>query len=104
MNGCGTDFTTGAARKNISGWTNAEFDNYMTVAYTAKTDEERAAALIAAEKVLLESAPIAPIIYNQSFAFVSRDLSKLTTDGFGNFVFTDVKQKNYRDYLKTEEE
>ena len=103
MNGCGTDFTTGAARKNISGWTSADYDHYMNAAYMAENEEDRAAALKEAEKILLDSAPVAPIIYNQSFAFVSRDLSKLKTDGFGNFVFTDVKQKNYRDYLEKED-
>ena len=104
MNGCGTDFTTGIARKNISGWSNTEFDQYMTLAYMAKTDAERADALKAAEKILIESAPVAPILYNESFAFVSRDLSKLRVDGLGNFVFTDVKQRNYRDYLESEED
>ncbi len=104
LNGCGTDFTTGSARKNISGWTNAEFDNYINLAYMAETEAERADALKAAEKILIDSAPIAPIVYNHSFAFVSRDISKLTVDGLGNFVFTDVKQKNYRDYLESEED
>lgn len=103
MNGCGTDFTTGSARKNISGWTNTDYDQYIALAYAAKTEEERAEALKAAEKILIDSAPVAPIIFNESFAFVSRDLSKLTVDGFGNFVFTDVKQKHYRDYLNSEE-
>lgn len=104
INGCGVDFNTGSVRRNISGWTNAEFDQYMNLAYTAKTEAERADALKAAEKILIDSAPVAPILYNESFAFVSRDLSKLTFDGLGNFVFTDVKQKNYRDYLESKED
>ena len=104
MNGGGTDFTTGASRSNISGWTNADYDHYVNLAYTATSDSDRAAALKEAEKILIDSAPIVPIIYNQSFAFVSKDISKLTTDGFGNFVLTDLKQKNYRDYIESEED
>ena len=64
---------------------------------------DRAKALADAEKFLLEYAPVVPVIFNESFAFVNDDISKLTWDYFGNPVFVDVKQKNYEKYLKTEE-
>ena len=104
MNGNGTDFTSGAARKNISGWTNAEFDQYMNAAYFAETDAERNEALKKAEEILLDSAPVVPVLYNQNFAFISGDLSSISTDAFGNFVFTKVEQKNYKKYLPSDEE
>ena len=104
MNGNGTDFTSGVARTNISGWTNVAFDQYMNAAYFADTDAERAEALKNAEKILLESAPIVPVIYNQSFAFISSDLSSISVDAFGNFVLTKVAQKNYKQYLPSDEE
>ena len=104
MNGNGADFaTTGAYRTNISGWTNADYDNYLNAAFAAKTDAERKAALKEAEKILLDSAPVVPVIYNQSFAFISKDVSGIKTDAFGNFILTGAKQKNYHKYLETED-
>lgn len=104
MNGNGVDFVvTGKNRTNISGWTNAEFDSYINAAYIAKNSNERKEALANAEKLLLEEAPIIPIMYNQSFSFVSGDLSGVKFDGFGNFVFTKVSQKNYEKYLPKED-
>ena len=104
MNGNGTDFATGKARTNISGWTSVEFDQYMNAAYLAKTDAERDEALKKAEEILVESAPIIPIIYNQSFAFIGSELTSISVDGFGNFVLTKANQKNYHKYLPSDEE
>lgn len=104
MNGNGQNFATGEFNKNISGWTNADFDSYMNAAYSARTEADRKAALAEAEKILLDSCPVIPVLYNESFAFISKDLSKVSTDAFGNFVFTDAKQKNYRKYLESDED
>ena len=102
MGGCGVDFTTATPRSNIAGWASSDYDYSMNNAYKL-SGEERAAALAAAERTLCESAPIVPILFNESFAFVSEDLSGLYVDGNGNFNFTLVKQKNYEDYLEDEE-
>ena len=102
MNGCGTDIKTDKMRKNISGWGNYDYDNLLNIAFRSE-GEERASALRSAEQLLLESSPIIPVLYNQSFAFISEDLSKISVDGFGNFVLTKVKQKNYQDYLPEED-
>ncbi len=104
MNGNGQNFATGKFNKNISGWTNADYDSYMNAAYSAKTYVDRKAALAEAEKILLDSCPVIPVLYNESFAFISKDLSKISTDAFGNFVFTDAKQKNYQKYLESDED
>ena len=102
INGNGTDFNTGA-RTSISGWKNFDYDNYLTSAYKAETETERKAALAEAEKILIEESPVIPVMYNQNFAFISGDLSKVATDGYGNFVFTTTKQKNYKKYLPSED-
>ncbi len=104
MNGNGKDLKTGVMRENISGWTNADFDQYINLAYYADSEEQRNEALKKAEEILLNESPIAPLIYNQSFAFISGELKSVSFDGFGNFVFTKAKQKNYHDYLPQEEE
>ena len=104
MNGNGKNLNTGEMRKNISGWTNTDFDQYINLAFHAKTAEERKEALKNAEAILLEESPVAPLIFNQSFAFISRELKSVSFDGFGNFVFTKAEQKNYHKYLPKEDE
>ena len=104
MNGNGIDFATGLMRKNISGWSNNDFDQYMNLAFHADSDNERIEALKNAEDILLESSPVIPVIFNQSFAFVSSELKSVSFDGFGNFVLTKTSQKNYHKYLPSEDE
>ena len=74
MNGNGKNLSTGEMRENVSGWTNADFDQYVNLAYHATTAAERKEALKNAEALLLDESPIAPLVFNQSFAFVSREL------------------------------
>ncbi len=100
LNGCGVDYNKGANRSNISGWVNSEYDYLISTAFKTNDEEVRASLLADAEKLLVEEAPIAPILFNQSFAFAHKDISKLAHDGFGNFILTDLKQKNYEDYLE----
>ncbi|MBE6644354.1 MAG: hypothetical protein E7612_03120 [Ruminococcaceae bacterium] len=104
MNGNGADFNEGIVRMNISGWSSNDFDQYVNVAFNAKNSDERKTALKNAEKILVEEAPIVPVIFNQNFAFISSELSSVKVDGFGHFVFNSAKQKNYQKYLPKEEE
>lgn len=101
MNGNGA--VNGVTRTNISGWFSVDFDQRIDKAYTAKTDEERATALKEAEEILHESCAVIPVVYNQSFAFVSKEVSKVSYDAFGNFSLTKASQKNYHKYLNTED-
>ncbi len=103
MNGNGADFTNSQNRKNISGWSSYEYDQYITQAYKAQTEEERNTALQKAEQLIVEECPVIPVLYNQNFAFISSELSGIKTDGFGNFVLTKASQKNYEKYLTKEE-
>ena len=100
MNGNGVDCTKGTNRLNISGWWSAEYDVLMNAAYNAKTEEDRENAINKAEELLLESAPIIPVVYNTSFAFVNEDLKNVRVDGFGNFVLTKIRLKDYEKYLE----
>ncbi len=78
-------------RTNITGWKNSEYDKYIDDAYKATDDDTRLELLKKAEKLLVEEAPIIPVMFNQNFAFVSRDLKKVDVDGHGNFVLTKAK-------------
>ena len=86
-------------RKNVAAWSSEEYDALVAAALACTNAKERKAKLAEAEEYLVSQMPVCPLVFNQSFAFVSSDISKLSFDGLGNFVFTDVKQKNYRDYL-----
>ncbi len=98
-NGCGVDFAKGAARTNIAGYASAAYDALIDAAYV-KSGEERAELLRQAEKMLVTDAAVCPIVFNSNFAFVSSELRNVDTDGFGHFVLTDAKLKNYEKYLE----
>ena len=107
MNGNGMVFegsaNTAASRSNIAGWSNSDYDAYITAAYEATDEATRAEKLRAAEALLIDEAPVVPIMFNQNFAFVSKKLKKVDFNGLGNFVFTDAKQKGYKKYLPDED-
>ena len=42
------------------------------------------------------------ILFNETFAFESKDISRVDVDAFGNLIFTDMKQRNYKKYLPEE--
>ncbi|HHX09745.1 MAG TPA: hypothetical protein GX729_00005 [Firmicutes bacterium] len=50
---------------NDMGWSNAEFDELITVARTSTDQAERMEALAKAEKLLLDEAPIIPVYWRQ---------------------------------------
>lgn len=107
MNGNGMAFSGDnnkkTARANIAGWSNSEYDAYIAAAFNATDDNTRAQKLRAAEALLIEEAPVVPIMFNQNFAFVSKKLKKIDFNGLGNVVFTDAKQKGYKKYLPDED-
>ena len=102
LGGCGVDFATHTNRANISGWVDSQYDYLISAAYKA-SGAEREQLLIEAEEYLCEQSPIVPILFNQTFYYAHEDLSKIKIDFFGNVVFTEVKQKNFEDYLPEEE-
>ena len=100
LNGCGKDLNTNKLRTNISGWWSSAYDSYINAAYMAETQEERLEALRKAEEILLEECPVIPVLYNENFSFQSADISGVTFDGLGNFVFTAATQLDYQKYLE----
>ncbi|HBJ18374.1 MAG TPA: hypothetical protein DDY70_01310, partial [Clostridiales bacterium] len=99
MNGNGTADLGGnpSARKNISGYTSEAYDKLIHDAYALATkDKGRADLLRSAEKVLLEDMPVIPVLYGQNFAYISKELSGVKTDAYGNFSFTKASLKDYR--------
>lgn len=97
----GKNLTT--PRTVIGGWSNEAYDAKLAEAAT-KSGAERDTLLREAEKLLVEEAPIVPILHNESFGFIAKGLSRVELDGFGMFVFTDAKQRNYRKYLPKADE
>ncbi len=107
MNVNGNDYVEAqnkmVSRGVLGGWSSADYDKLIEEAYNAESDKVRREKLIAAEKLLIEEAPIIPIVFNQSFAFVSKEIKSVTFDGFGNIVLTEANFKNYKDFVKEEE-
>ena len=107
MNGNGMVFdganNASAPRANVAGWSNSSYDAYIRDAYNATDDATRAEKLRAAEALLIDEAPVIPIMFNQNFAFSGNRLKKVDFNGLGNFVFTDAKQKGYKKYLPKED-
>ena len=101
LGGGGYDAVNRAARTNISGWYSASYDSVMNSAYKS-TGDKRAEYLEKAEKLLCEALPVCPILFNETFAFESKDISRVDVDAFGNLIFTDMKQRNYKKYLPEE--
>ena len=101
MNGNGAQH--GVPRLNVSGWWSADYDHHLDTAYKADSAKDKKEALKSAEEILLDSCAVIPVVYNQSFAFVSKDVSKVSYDAFGNFSLKKAVQKNYHKYLNSEE-
>lgn len=106
MNGCGAIFNNAdtTLRSNIAGWSNAEYDALIDSAYATANDEARSEYLKNAEKLLIEEMPVIPLVFNETFVFTAKGISKVRIDGFGNLSFTDTKLRKYEKYLPTEEE
>ena len=83
---------------SFGGYSNADYDALIDKAFKSTDKDERLAALRDAEKLLIETAAVAPIIYNQTFYFTNKEISKVSFNGFGNIVLNETKQKHYEDY------
>ncbi len=97
FNGNGTDFN--GMYVSFGGWKSEQYDTLISEAYAAKDKKERQEKLKAAEELLISEGAVAPLVFNQNFAFVGRDLSNVSFDGFGNAILTKAKQRNYEEYL-----
>lgn len=99
FSGMGTDFANDVQRLNVAGFASSDYDYLIAEAYKTADKAQRSALLAEAEAILCEECPVAPIYFGQTTCFISKDLKRIKYDAFGNYIFTDCKQKNYRDYL-----
>lgn len=97
MCGGGKDFETNLVRGNVYGYNDIDYDGLIAEA-VRKNGDERKELLLLAEKQLCEDAVVCPIVFNETFAFVSSELKKVKLDGLGNFILTDAKLKHYENY------
>ena len=86
-----------------SGYNSDVYAAKITEAYEASSAKERAALLHEAEAILLDGAPVIPIVFNKSITMQSKELSKVKYSYYGCAIFTKTKLKNYEDYLPEED-
>ena len=85
--------------------------NYESEAYNAKIEEayaerdltKRLALLQEAEAMLMEDAPVCPIIFNQSARLVSNELSGVKYDWFGRPDFRGIMLKDFERFAESTE-
>ncbi len=87
------------AYTNIAGYSDEEYNDLIKKAYNEVVLEKRSEILHEAEKMLVESACVVPLVFNQTFTFEHKHISNVEFDGFGNIIMTDMKQKKYKKYL-----
>ena len=85
---------------NIAGYNDSDYNALIEKAYNESDLEDRSDILHDAEKKLVESACIVPLVFNQTFMFQHKHISNVEFDGFGNIILTDMKQKKYEKYLE----
>lgn len=88
---------------HVTGYSSAAYDALILKAYQEPDLAKRAAILHEAEKQLLADMPIIPLTFGQTYYMKSRKLKGITTDYYGYPILTDMKLKNYQDYLPTGE-
>ena len=102
LNGMGTDYAS--KRENIAGWSDSHYDALVAEAIACEDEDDREDKLAEAEEYLMSQMPVCPLVFNQTFEFESSKIRKLRFDGLGNIVMTNVKLRDYDEYLKPEDE
>ena len=80
---------------HTTGYQSDAYDELIEQAYAAGKQKERAAILHEAEQMLIEDAPIIPVLFNSDSYVVSNKLSGLSTNYFGSKLFAKASVKNY---------
>ena len=89
--------------KHTIGFADEAYDELCTAFVNATDVKKSTAAMHEAEKYLAEQMPVIPLVFNKSY-YVTQKLSGYGLDKFGRLDFTELEQKNFKKYLKTEEE
>lgn len=80
---------------HITNFAEDNYDQAIDAVLEATTRADRAAALHDAESLLVEYAPIAPVVFYNNYYLESSELSGLDSTAFGTRIFKDAKLKNY---------
>lgn len=78
---------------NQTGWSNDEYTALLNESITETDPEKRTEKLLAAEAVIMEDMPVAPIYYNTNLNVVSDEVENMTPDALGNINLKYVKVK-----------
>jgi oligopeptide transport system substrate-binding protein len=84
-------FIDGDNPKNYTGWQNKEFQSAMNEAFSAIDKQEELKAIIRAETILAEEAPLAPVIFWNFSVFVDSRIKGLEIDNAGRAHLENVK-------------
>lgn len=88
---------------HTTGYNDAEYDKLCSAFVNAKNVKTRTAAMHEAENYLASQMPVIPLVFNNSY-YVTKKLSGIETDKFGRLDFTELEQKNFKKYLKAQNE
>ncbi len=89
---------------HVTGYERAEYTDLIEKAFVAADEDEKAALLHDAEKMLMEDMPVCPLVYLKSAYLASDILGGFDTDYYGVTDFKRVKMDNYMDYKVVETE
>lgn len=79
---------------HVTGFNDPNYDAYCDAFVNAKNTKSRTTAMHNAESYLISQMPVIPVVFNNAY-YVSQDLSKYETDGFGRLIFTELKLDTY---------
>ena len=100
FSGCGVKLPENEIKYgSFGGYFDSDYDALIKAAYEENDTKKRNEILHSAEAMLVDSACVVPLVFNQNFAFTSKEISKVTYDGLGNIILVDMKQKDYEKYL-----
>ena len=89
---------------NHCGFADEEYNKIIDRAFAEKDTAKRNVILHEAEEYLLQKMPIIPIVFNQNYVMVAKDISGVKNNFVGNFDYNKVNLKDYLSYYTTEEE
>ncbi len=88
---------------HISNYESEEYNAKIEEAFAEKDLTKRLALLQEAEAMLMEDAPVCPIIFNQSARLVSNELSGVKYDWFGRPDFRNIMLKDFERFAESTE-
>lgn len=87
---------------HITGYENEAYTALIEKVHATTSLTERAKLLHEAETMLLSDMPVIPIIFNEDAYLEHKALSGTDSTYYGTRIFSDTKQKNWKDYIPEE--